>query len=190
MKRQRAAAPYAKALFELARERDQAELVGRELDDAVATFGSAADLRDFFARPWIPAAEKRAVAMAVAQRSGLSKLTSDFLALVAERGRTDHLPMIADKYRKRLDDDLLRVCAHVRTAVPLTDESRTMLAAKLEQALDGRHVRLEEIVDPTLLGGFIVEGRGVLVDASLEGQLEAVRRHLAEPSASERRSLC
>jgi len=190
VKRRRAATPYAKALFELARERDQAELVGRELDDAVATFGSAADLRDFFARPWIPATAKRAVAMEVAQRSGLSKLTSDFLALVAERGRTDHLPVIADKYRKFVDEDLHRVCAHVRTAVPLTDEARCMLVAKLEQALGGRHVQLEETVDPTMLGGFIVESRGVLVDASLEGQLEAMRRHLGQPSASERRSLC
>jgi F0F1-type ATP synthase delta subunit len=54
VKRRRAAAPYAKALFELAKERAEAELVGRELDDAAATFQGSAELRDFFARPWIP----------------------------------------------------------------------------------------------------------------------------------------
>jgi F0F1-type ATP synthase delta subunit len=102
--------PYAKALVALARERDQMELVGRELDDAAATFGSVAEQRDVFARPWIPVAAKRAEAMEVAQRSGLSKLTSDFLALVAERGRTDHLAVIAGKYQKLLDEDLHRVC--------------------------------------------------------------------------------
>jgi F-type H+-transporting ATPase subunit delta len=189
VKRRRAATPYAKALFALARERDQAELVGRELADAVATFGSAADLRDFFARPWIPAAVKRAVATEVAQSSGLSKLTSDFLALVAERGRTDHLAVIADKYQKLLDQELHRLCARVRTAVPLTDEARGTLSAKLEQVLAGRPVLLEEI-DPKMLGGFVVESGGVVLDASLEGQLEKMRRHLGQSSGSERWSRC
>jgi F-type H+-transporting ATPase subunit delta len=113
LKRRRAATPYAKALFALAKERDQMELVGHELDDAAATFGSVADLRDFFARPWIPATAKRAVATEVAQRSGLSKLTGDLLALIAERGRTDHLAVIADKYHKLLDEDRQRVRAQV-----------------------------------------------------------------------------
>jgi len=180
VKRQRAATPYAKALFALAKERDQAELVGHELDDAVATFGSAADLRDFFARPWIPAAAKHTVAMAVAQRSGLSKLTSDFLALVAERGRTDHLPVIAEKYQKFLDADLHRVRAQVRTAVPLTNEARDALVAQLRRMLQGRDVMLEETVDGTMLGGFVVTGRGVLVDASLEGQLERMRHYVSQ----------
>lgn len=66
MKRQRAAAPYAKALFELAKERAEAEPVGRELDRAVATFEGVAELRDFFARPWILASDEGGAASASA----------------------------------------------------------------------------------------------------------------------------
>jgi F0F1-type ATP synthase delta subunit len=60
---------------------------------------------------------KRMAATEIAQRSGLSKLTTDFLALVAGRGRTGHLKVIAEKYQKRVDEDLGRVRAHVRTPV-------------------------------------------------------------------------
>ena len=109
MKRRRAAAPYAKAFFALAKERDKTELIGRELGDAAVTFESVADLRDFFARPWIPATAKRSVATEVAQRSDHSK------------------------------------------------------------ALGGRQVVLEEIVE---------SGSDVL-DGSLEGQLDRMRRRLA-----------
>jgi F-type H+-transporting ATPase subunit delta len=179
VKRRRAAAPYAKALFALAKERAQTELIGRELGEAAATFESVAELRDFFARPWIPATAKRTVATEVAQRSGLSKLTTDFLALVGERGRTDHLRVIAEKYQKLLDEDLGRIRAHVRTAVPLTDEERGVLSAKLGKALGSRQVVLEEIVDRSMLGGFIVESGSVVLDASLEGQLDRMRRRLA-----------
>jgi F-type H+-transporting ATPase subunit delta len=179
VKRRRSAAPYAKALFELAKERAEAELIGRELDEAAATFESVADLRDFFARPWIPPTVKQAVATEVAQRSGLSKLTTDFLALVAGRGRTDHLKVIAEKYQKRLDDDLGRVRARVRTPVPLTEEERGMLSAKLGKALGSRMVVLEAIVDRAMLGGFIVESDAVVLDGSLEGQLDRLRHRLA-----------
>ena len=179
VKRRRAAAPYAKALFELAKERAEAELVGRELDDAAATFQGVAELCDFFARPWIPPIVKRAMATEIAQRSSLSKLMADFLALVAYRGRTDHLRVIAEKYQKRLDEDLGRVRAHVRTPVPLTDQEREMLSAKLGKALGSRQVVLEEIIDCGMLGGFIVESDGVVLDGSLEGQLDRIRHRLA-----------
>jgi len=161
VKRRRAATPYAKALFELARERAEAELVGRELGNAAAIF-DVAELRDFFARPWIPPAVKRAVAAEIAQRSKFSKLTADFLALVAGGGRTDHLKVIAEKYDKRLDEDLGRVRARVRTAVPLTDKEREMLSAKLGKVLGSRRLVLEEIVDRGMLGGFLVESDSVV----------------------------
>jgi hypothetical protein len=73
VKRGRAAAPYAKALFGLAKERDQIELIGRELGEVAATFEGDLELRDSFARPWTPKAAKRTVATEVAQRSGLSR---------------------------------------------------------------------------------------------------------------------
>jgi F-type H+-transporting ATPase subunit delta len=179
VKQRRAAAPYAKALFALAKERNQTELIGRELGDVAATFESDLDLRDFFARPWIPATAKRTVATEVAQRSGLSTLTRDFLALVAARGRADHLQAIAQKYQELVDKDLGRVRARVRTAVPLTDDARRTLSAKLAQALGDRQVVLDEVVDRAMLGGFIVESGSVILDGSLEGQLDRMRHRLA-----------
>jgi F-type H+-transporting ATPase subunit delta len=116
--------------------------------------------------------------MKVAQGSGLSKLTTDFVTLVAERGRTDYIEVIAERYRKLLDQHLGRVRARVRTAVSLTDDERRTLSAKIGQALRSRQVLLDEIIDPTMLGGFVVESGGVVLDGSLEGQLEQIRRRL------------
>lgn len=99
---------------------------------------------------------KRTVATEVPQRSGLSNLTCNFVALVAGRGRTDHIEAIAEKYRKLLDENLGRVRASVRTTVSLTDEERRMLSAKIGQVRRSQEVVLEEIVDPTMLGGFLL----------------------------------
>jgi F-type H+-transporting ATPase subunit delta len=179
VKHRRAAASYAKALFAVAKERNQAEVVSRELGDMAETFESDADLREFFSRPWVPPPTKRAVAMEVARRSDFSRLASDFLGLLAERGRTDYLRAIDEKYEKLLDADLGRVRVQVRTPVPLTGAQREMLSSKLAEALGGRHAALAEVVDRGLLGGFIAESGSVVVDGSLEGQLERMRRRLA-----------
>lgn len=179
MKSRRAAAPYAKALFALAKERNQTERVGRELGDLATTFDNDPVLRAVLARPWITPAAKRAAVMEIAQRSGLSKLVGDFLALVAERGRGDHLAAIVEKYEQLADEDLGRVRAQVRTASALGDEEREMLTARLLRVLGGRQVVLEEVIDPAVLGGFTVESGSVLLDGSLAGQLERLRRRLA-----------
>lgn len=107
------------------------------------------------------------------------KLSSDFVALLAERRRTDYLRAIEESYQKLLDADLGRVRVRVRAAVSLTDAQRGVLSAKLIHALGGRHAALEEVVDRALLGGFVAESGSVVPDGSLEGQLERMRRRLA-----------
>jgi F0F1-type ATP synthase delta subunit len=53
-----------------------------------------------------------------------------------------------------------------------------MLAARLQRALGGNEVILEEAVDRSLLGGFIAESGSYVVDGSLEGQLDRMRQRL------------
>jgi F0F1-type ATP synthase delta subunit len=87
MKHRRAATSYAKALFAVAKEQNQTEVVSRELGAIAAMFEGDEKLRDVFARPWIPPPARRAVAAEIAQRSNLSKLSSDFVACWMEVSR-------------------------------------------------------------------------------------------------------
>ncbi len=170
---------YAKALFELARERNQADAVARELDTVADVLGREAELRAFFSRPWIAAAAKRDAAAEVASRLEVSPLTRDFLALVAAQGRAEHLGAIVAAYHGLQDEAAGRVRARVRTAVPLSAAERASLAERLGRAVEGKQVVLQEVVDRGLLGGFVAEIGSVLVDGSLDGQLARMRERLA-----------
>jgi F-type H+-transporting ATPase subunit delta len=179
MAQQHAAAhAYAKAVFELARERGQVEAIGRELDAFAEQFAVEPSLRDFFARPWVTGTVKRATAVEIATRLGLSQLTRDLVGLAAAQGRAEQLASIGGAYRDLVDRDLGRVRVRVRTTVPLTEDEHRMLSARLLQALGGNEVVLEEAVDRTLLGGFIAESGSYVVDGSLEGQLDRMRERL------------
>jgi F-type H+-transporting ATPase subunit delta len=169
---------YAKALHELARETGAAEAVGQELEQVAEVYAADAGARDVLTRPWIKPADRRGVAAAIAQKVGGRKLVQDFLGLVAERGRADHLPEIIAAYHGMVDAELGRARAQVRTAVALTDAEKQQLAAKLERAL-GKRIILEEQVDATLLGGFIAQVGSLILDGSLDGQLGRMRQRLA-----------
>jgi len=170
---------YAKALFELARERQQAAQVEGELERAAAVVTEDRALGAVLGRPWISPANKRRLAEEIGQRLELSKLGRDFLGLIAAQGRADHLGAIAVAYRALLDAEQGRVRARVRTAVPLTESDRTALGARLSRALGRKQVVIEEVVDQNLLGGFVAEIGSLIVDGSLNGQLARLKDRLA-----------
>ena len=179
MKSQEATAKrYAKALVAVAQEGGNMEAVGRELDAFLQVFASEPELQGVLLRPWIKPPERRAVAREVAQRAGLGKLVQDFVSLVVERGRADHLAEIAEAYRGLVNEALGRVSAEVRTAVAMSDDEKRQLSERLGRAL-GKQVVLEEVVDRTLLGGFIARVGSYVLDGSLDGQLRNMRERLA-----------
>ena len=171
---------YAKALFELARERNQVDAIARELETLAALVGAEAELRAFFARPWVGSSAKRAAAAEIATRLQVSALARDFLALVAAQGRVDHLETIVAAYRELHDEAEGRVRARVRTVVPLSEAERSTLASRLSGAMGGKKVVLEEVADRELLGGFVAEVGSLLVDGSLDGQLARLRHLLVQ----------
>ncbi len=174
----RTARRYAKALYDVAREAGAAEPIGQEMEQVVAVCADDAAARGVLTRPWIKPADRRAVAGAIARKVGARKLVQDFVGLVAERGRADHLPEIVGAYRTLVDEELGRARAQVRTAVALTDGEKRELSGKLERAL-GKRIILEEQVDATLLGGFIAQVGSLIFDGSLDGQLARMRQRLA-----------
>ena len=139
---ERTARRYAKALHDVAHEAGAAEVIGQEMEQVAATCAGDAAAHHVLTRPWIKPADRRGVAMAIAQKVGARKLVQDFVGLVAERGRADHLPEIVGAYRALVDAELGRARAQVRTAAALTAGEKQQLSGKLEHAL-GKRIILE-----------------------------------------------
>jgi F-type H+-transporting ATPase subunit delta len=170
---------YARALHALASEARRAEPVADELVAFDQLLGTAQELREALLRPWVKAATKRAIVLEVAERLGLSPLTRNFLALVAQRRRLDVLGEIIAAYRATIDEAAGRVRARVRSAAPLSDGERAALRERLGRRL-GKTVLLDTEVDPGLLGGFVAEVGSRVLDMSVLGQLAALRERITK----------
>jgi F-type H+-transporting ATPase subunit delta len=168
---------YAKALFGVAREAGRLDAVGDELARVLEVLAAERRLEEILSRPWIKGATKKSLTMGVAEQLGCSPLVRDFVGLVAQRGRTDHLTEIARAYRSLLDAERGKLRAQVRSVVALSEAERGQLAARLAR-IAGREVLIEARVDSGLLGGFVAQIGSLVVDGSLDGQLARMRERL------------
>lgn len=172
---------YAKALTSLAAEESRVEPVAQELGAFARVLADEPALRDALLTPWIKPGTKRAIVASLAERLGLSALTRNFLALVAQRRRLGLLPDIVAAYQALADEAAGLARARIRSAAPLTESQRAAIRDGLARRLS-KTVRLETETDPTLLGGFVAEVGGRWLDVSLAGQLAALRARLVTDS--------
>jgi F-type H+-transporting ATPase subunit delta len=165
---------YARALFELALERDALAQVADDLAGMRGLLDQSDDLRRLIRSPVIGReAQGRAMA-ALADRFGFGELVRNFLGLLARNRRLFALDAMIRAYEALLADHRGEVTAEVRSAAPLADRQTAAIAAALGRAV-GRKVLLSASVDAALIGGLVVKVGSRMVDASLAAKLRSLR---------------
>lgn len=178
MARAAAGRRYAKALFSLAREESRIAEVREEIGRLGKLLTESIELRGVLFQPLHPAAERRAVLAAVAERLGASRLLKHFLSFLLDQRRLVDWDEIEAEYGRLADSAAGLTHARVRSATPLSEAQRERLQRALEQKSGGR-VQLEVEVDPTLVGGVVVQVGDLVYDGSLRTQLRQLRASLA-----------
>ena len=97
-----------------------------------------------------------------------------FLHVLTGKGHIRQLDACIKAYAELHDSARKLATAVVTSAVELTDAEKDKLKAKLEQRL-GRTIRLECSVDPSLLGGLVVQVDGRIIDGSLKHRLQEIK---------------
>ena len=109
------------------------------------------------------------------------KFSPDVLETLAAMQREDDLDLVeqvAKHYKELLDAQDVTVSVTVTTAVPMDDDLRAKVRAKAQKDL-GLPVYLVERVDPSIIGGIMLEVRGKRYDASVRAQLANIRKTLS-----------
>lgn len=109
------------------------------------------------------------------------KFSPEVLETLAAMQREDDLDLVsqvAKQYKEYLDAEDKTVSVTVTTAVPLDDDLRGKVRAKAEADLKAP-VYLVERVDPSIIGGIMLEARGKRYDVSVRAQLANIRKTLS-----------
>jgi F-type H+-transporting ATPase subunit delta len=104
-------------------------------------------------------------------------LFRNFLMLVADKGRAGEIEDIAKEFERLMAREERRLTVELVTARELTDSEAGEIIGQIEQA-SGRKVEATRSVDPSLIGGFVLQAGSYRADASVRGRLERLRQEL------------
>ncbi len=170
---------YATALFELADEAGSVDAVKADMDTVTGLMAESADFSRLVKSPVFSADEQERAITAVLNAAGIAGLSAKFLKLVTQNRRLFALPAIIKSYAALVAAKRGEVTAQVTVAEPLSDAHVATLKQSLA-ATTGKDVSLDVTVDPSILGGLIVQLGSRMVDASLKTKLNSIRHSMKE----------
>ena len=169
-----AAKRYALAAFQLAKEEGYVE-AWRQAVEEIAEFMSDPEVRRVLENNRVTQEPKQSLIDAAL--SDLPPQPLNLARLLVRKHRTALAPAIADQFRRLVEDDRGITRVKATTAVPLNDLEREALIRRLQEQT-GREVILDVEVDPSLMGGLVVQLGDRLVDYSTRTRLQALRQSL------------
>ena len=169
----RAAIRYAKAVLSLASDNKQAEAVQADMTLIGHTIADNAPLEAVLKSPVVKLSEKADVLKAIFP--SVSEESKSLFNILVTNKRVDILGQIATQFGILYDIENNKENAFVTTAIPMTSEIEAKVMAKLK-TLTTKEVTLNNSVDETILGGFILRVGDQQYDASVSNQLDTLKR--------------
>ena len=167
---------YARGLFEIARAEGTLDEVEDELFRFARSYENSDELRSTLSDEQIPAAKRLAIVEDLLGGKATST-TTQLVSMVVGSGRGRDLPAIVDKLVARASSAKNLELAEVRTAVALTADQQTRLAAALANAT-GKQVNLKVVIDPSVLGGLVATVGDTVIDGSVRTRIDQLKSRL------------
>lgn len=167
---------YAEAVYDIAAEHETFVAWRTDLR-TIADFVERPDVAGVLASGRVPRPEKQRL-LEAGLADAIGPLALNMVRLLLERGRLELARDIEATFLEMLDERLNIAHAMVTTAVPLDDEERRAVAAKLS-SLTGKQVDVTPVVDESIIGGVVARIGDELIDGSTKTRLLALKRRLA-----------
>ncbi|MCB0734891.1 MAG: F0F1 ATP synthase subunit delta [Flavobacteriales bacterium] len=172
----RVAARYAKSLLDLTSEKGSSDAVYAEMQALKNLIKESSDLADLLRNPIVSTTHKRTVLAKIF--SGMSEDTRSFVDLVADRKRESDLVDMAQNYIERYDALKGIGRAEVRSAIPLNNDTMERVKTYLQNVAGAGEIQLENVIDPSVLGGMVVHYEDKLLDMSVATELKEISKQL------------
>lgn len=174
----RAASRYVKSLLGLAVEKNVLEEVHKDMLLFSRVVDENRELKLALSNPIIRHEKKREILEEIF-KGKVNDLTLAIFDIITRKHREPILYTIAKQFHQSYNDYKGIGVASVTSAVPLDSALRSELLTIVKKINERKEVELIEKVDPTLIGGFILNVGDRQIDASIKSRLKALKLHLS-----------
>lgn len=172
----RAAIRYAKAILDLANSKGVAEAVNNDMKSIASAIESNEELSTFIQNPTTTVEVKESALLEVF--ANINGVTKGLFHLLFENKRFEILEAISLEYKKLFDESNGVEIATVTTAIPLDAALEAKVLAKVA-TLSDKKITIENIVNPSIIGGFILRIGDNQYNASVANRLQVLKRELS-----------
>jgi F-type H+-transporting ATPase subunit delta len=173
----RAALRYAKAVLDLAIENKASEGVEHDMRAILETIAGSSELRAMLASPVVRGEIKKKAVEGIFSKN--HKITKGLVNLLVDNRRISMLNEVALKYIILNEQIKGQNVAYVTTAVPMTSQLEEQLLKKVE-GLIGNKVSLENKIDESIIGGFVLRIGDLQYDASIANKINNLKREFTK----------
>lgn len=169
-------ARYAKALLKFALNHKQTDEVYEGMTTLKESFQKVPKLKATLADP-VLTDDKKFHLLQVASGQSQSQCLERFFKMVLDHSRVDLMPFIAQAYidAYRVQKNLIQCQLTVPTQ--LSDSTIARIKAIVEGKTK-KEVEFAVTIDPSIIGGFVLEYDAQCLDASVAGRLRAIRKQI------------
>ena len=167
---------YGNALFDLAIENNEIETIEKELKTLEKVLESENNLITVLNSSQISQKEKSELINNIFNND-ISETLLGLINIVIKKGRQKNLTEIIKYSIEKINEyrGNLKVC--VTSVKPLTEDKKNKIINKLSK-ITKKNIILEEIVDKSLIGGLIIKIGDRVIDNSVKGKLNSMRKQL------------
>lgn len=174
----RAAIRYAKAVLSLANDQKNAQAINDDMLLIAKTIADNEELSLMLKSSVIKSDRKKAVLLEVFKT--INEASGSLFDVLIANKRINILGEIAEKYTVLFDESTGKQKATVITAVSMTSDLETSILAKVKELTNKtKAIELENIVDESILGGFILRVGDIQYNASIANKLNRLRREFS-----------
>lgn len=167
---------YARALFGVAQEKNQADQYLSELRGVLKLVQDSKDITEFLNSPTAPV-EIKTKALTAALSGKTQQEVANLLLLLVEKGRFGQLDEIATAFEQEIDLARGVTRGVVRSASALEADQRKSLEETAKK-LTGKQVLFKYELDSSLVGGLVAQVEGWSFDDSLTSHLNSLKEEL------------
>jgi len=180
MKGTRASLRYAKAALGFAEQSGVTDKVAADLKAIKTVFLTEKELQTAFATPMLSPSAKQELLNQLFPNA--CQQTNELFSLLALNNRIGLLLSFCEKFLELYTLQKGEVKATVTTAIPLTAELEVQILKRAKE-LSGKEALLENKIDPSIIGGYILKIGDMQYDASLSNQLKALKTTLIQTNS-------
>ena len=172
----RAAIRYAKAILDIAKVNNSVDAVNADMIAIVKAIKESAELKDFLQSPIVKGEIKFSSLNEIF--ASAQKETKGLFQLLLANKRFELLNDVALQFNALYDELNGIEVAKVTTAVPMTSELESKVLAKIA-SFSNKKITIENIVDPAIIGGFILRMGDKQYNASVANSLQNLKREFS-----------